>query len=366
MIADSDIEFIERACSLARLGEGFVEPNPMVGCVIVRDGRVIASGYHQRFGGPHAEREALSALEPGAARGATAYVSLEPCCHHGKTPPCTEALIEAGIERVCCALLDPYPEVSGKGAAQLRAAGIQVDVLSPSQSSAFRLMAPYLKRVTRGLPHVIAKWAMSLDGKMATRTGDSRWISCEQSRAHAHSVRGRVDAIVVGSRTALIDDPLLTARPAGPRTAVRVVMDSLATLPVDSQLVKTANESPVLIWTSPRAPKENLKRLIEAGCQSILCNGDSRLLDLMRYLASEYNATNVLCEGGGQLLGGLLDDELADEFHVYIAPKLIGGAGATVPFLGRGIAEVSQGPGLEILEQRTLGTDYFMRLVKST
>lgn len=362
MITDADIAFIEQACQLARRGEGFVEPNPMVGCLIVRDGEVIASGYHQRFGGPHAEREALSQLAPGAARGATAYVSLEPCCHHGKTPPCTDALIEAGIQRVCCGMLDPFPQVSGRGIQLLRKAGIAVDVLAPNQSSAVRLLAPFLKHVTHGLPYVIAKWAMSLDGKMATRTGDSRWISCAESRAHAHAVRGRMDAIIVGSRTAVVDDPLLTARPAGPRTALRVVVDSQATISLQSQLVKTARDNPVLVWSSEAASSSHVQSLRDAGCRVELSDGDGRLRALLRFLVAEYQATNVLCEGGGLLLGALLDQQLADEIHVYIAPKLIGGSGATVPCAGVGFEQVAQGPKLEVLEQSALGTDQFWRL----
>ncbi len=334
MITDQDIQFIEQACRLAARGEGYVEPNPMVGCVIVRDGVVLASGYHQRFGGPHAEREALASLAEGEARGATAYVSLEPCCHHGKTPPCTDALIAAGVSRVCCAMLDPFPKVSGQGVTSLRNAGIEVDVLAAEQSTARQLMAPYLKRVTQGLPYVIAKWAMSLDGKMATRTGDSRWISGPESREHAHATRGRMDAIIVGSRTARLDDPMLTARPPGARIAMRIVVDSKAALSVDSQLVSTAREYPVLVWSSPEAPSENVARLVEAGCRVESRHGENGLLELMKFLASEYQATNVLCEGGGQLLGGLLDAQLVDECHIYIAPKLIGGAGATVPCLG--------------------------------
>ncbi len=183
-----------------------------------------------------------------------------------KTPPCTDALIAAGIQRVCCAQLDPFPQVSGRGVEQLRQAGIEVDVLSPEQSTAGWLLAPYLKRVTQGLPYVIAKWAMSLDGKMATRTGDSRWISGEESRAHAHATRGRMDAIIVGSRTARLDDPQLTARPPGPRQAVRVVVDSQASLPPNSQLVKTAREVPVLVWAGADPSPPNVRRLIEAGC----------------------------------------------------------------------------------------------------
>ena len=361
MISEADLQHIEQACRLAYQGEGYVEPNPMVGCVLVRDGVVLASGYHERFGGPHAERQALARLAPGEAAGATAYVTLEPCCHHGKTPPCTEALIAAGIRRVCCALLDPFPKVSGQGIDALRKAGMEVDVLRPDQSAATLLLAPYLKRTTRGLPYVIAKWAMTLDGKMATRTGDSRWISCEVSRAHAHATRGRMDAIIVGSRTARLDDPLLTARPAGPRVALRVVVDSQASLAIDSHLVQTAKAVPVLIWAGPNASRENVDRLQTAGCRVEISQTPERASELMRFLHSEYQATNVLCEGGGQLLGGLLDQGLIDECHVYVAPKLIGGAGATAPCLGRGFESVAQGPRLEVVEQLQLGSDQFWR-----
>ncbi len=357
-----DLHYMEQACRLAWQGQGFVEPNPMVGCVLVRDGEVLAEGFHRRFGGPHAEREALAQLPPGAARGATAYVTLEPCCHHGKTPPCTDALIAAGIRRVCCAWLDPFPQVSGQGMALLKDAGIEVDLLAADQSSAGLLLAPYLKRVTLGLPFVIAKWAMSLDGKMSTRTGDSRWISGPESRAHAHQVRGRMDAIVVGSRTAHLDNPMLTARPTGARVPLRVVVDSQAALAIDSQLVQTVSEAPVLVWASPDAPTDNVQRLTAAGCRVVRSQSDQRLLELMRYLVDEFRATNVLCEGGGQLLGGLLDAHLVDECHVYIAPKLIGGASATAPCLGLGIEEVAHGPKLQVLEQLSLGTDQFWRV----
>lgn len=361
MITEQDKQFIEQACELAHRGEGSVEPNPMVGCLLVRDGVVIASGYHQRFGGPHAEREALAQLLSNEAQGAVAYVTLEPCCHHGKTPPCTDALIAAGIKRVCCAMLDPFPQVSGRGIEQLRSAGIEVDVLSSDQSSAAKLLAPYLKRITHGLPYLIAKWAMSLDGKMATRTGDSRWISGQESRAHAHTTRGRMDAIIVGSRTAQLDDPMLTARHGRQRTAVRVVVDSQARLALESQLVRSVQEAPVLVWAGPAATDTNVERLTQAGCRVVRSQSGQRLLELLQFLAREYRATNVLCEGGGQLLGGLLDARLVDECHVYIAPKLIGGAGATSPCLGNGIEEVAQGPQLEVVEQIQLGSDQFWR-----
>lgn len=357
----SDAQWMERAVSLALRGEGHVEPNPMVGCVLVRDDQLLAEGFHARYGGPHAERAALADLNGQSARGATAYVTLEPCCHHGKTPPCTEALIAAGICRVCCAMLDPFPAVSGKGVEQLRAAGVKVEV-GCGQEHAGGLVRPYLKRTMRGLPFVIAKWAMSLDGKIATATGDSRWISSASSREHLHRIRGRMDAIIVGSRTARIDDPLLTARPPGPRVPVRVVMDSHAELSVTSQLVRTAKEIPVLVWCGPDAQSENVSRLRVAGCQvEIGSDRDQRIAELLRFLAEQHSATNAMFEGGGQLLGHLFDQDLVDEVQVYIAPKLIGGAGAIVPLAARGLSEVVAGPKLIVHERATFEEDIFVR-----
>lgn len=360
--ARSDAEWMRRACQLALQGQGQVEPNPMVGCVIVRDGELLAEGFHARFGGPHAERAALANLQGRSARGATAYVTLEPCCHHGKTPPCTDALIEAGIARVCCAMRDPFPRVSGRGIEQLEAVGIQVDV-GCEEAAARQILAPYLKRTQHGMPFVIAKWAMSLDGKMATHTGDSRWISSAASRAHAHRVRGQVDAIIVGSRTAHRDDPLLTARPAGPRTPVRVVVDSTASLPPHSQLAQTARDVPVVVWVGPGASEEKATRLRELGCVVEACQSiqSDRIAELLKYLATQYNATNVLVEGGGQLLGHLFDLRAIDEVHVYIAPKLIGGKGATVPLSAQGLASVAAGPALTICEHTTFDGDVFIR-----
>src|SRR4051812_33330730 len=212
MSSDPSSEHMLRATTLARRCEGFVEPNPMVGCVIVNDGEVVGEGWHQQFGGPHAEVHALKAAG-GGGKGATMFVTLEPCCHQGKTPPCTDAIIAAGILRVVTALRDPFPQVAGGGLKRLAAAGIDVE-LGLGESDVQQLNAPYLKLVTTGRPWVIAKWAMTLDGKIATRSGYSKWVSGDASRQVAHELRGRVDAIMVGRKTAQLDDPLLTARPA--------------------------------------------------------------------------------------------------------------------------------------------------------
>jgi diaminohydroxyphosphoribosylaminopyrimidine deaminase / 5-amino-6-(5-phosphoribosylamino)uracil reductase len=358
-----DAHWMERALELAALGAGHVEPNPMVGCVLVRDGELLSEGYHRRFGGPHAEREAIAAAGGQDLSGATAYVTLEPCCHYGKTPPCTEALIAARVARVVCATVDPFAKVQGAGIAALQAAGIAVTV-GPGAGPARSLNAPYFKRLEQGLPWIIAKWAMSLDGKLATRTGHSQWISGEQSRQFAHRVRGRVDAILTGSGTVLADDPQLTARPAGPRVPLRVVLDSRLRTPLDSQLVRTARETPVLLWCGPEAPRERVAELERAGCQVRLSQStdpQQRLETLLRYLASERGASNVLVEAGSQLLGSLFDRGWMDECLVFIAPKLIGGVAAPSPLGQHGVARVGEGPELEICEHRSLDQDLLWR-----
>ena len=266
-----DAWHMARALELAARGEGSVEPNPMVGCVIVRDGETIGEGFHRRFGGPHAEVEALAVAGP-RARGATAYVTLEPCCHHGKTPPCTGALIAAGISRVVVAQRDPFAKVAGQGIAELAAAGIAVDV-GVGADEALRLNAPYLKLLQTARPWIIAKWAMTLDGKLATHAGDSRWISSEASRAIVHRLRGRVDAVMVGRGTAQADDPQLTARPPGPRQAARIVVDTTATHSLQSLLVKTAREVPVIVAGGAAAPQDRVEALQAAGCEVIACAG---------------------------------------------------------------------------------------------
>ena len=263
-----DLFWMRRALAEAERGRGAVEPNPLVGAVVVREGRPVGVGHHARFGGPHAEVVALEAAG-AAARGATLYVTLEPCCHHGKTPPCTEAVLAAGIRRVVAAMTDPFPKVAGGGFARLAAAGLEVES-GLLETEARRLNAPYLKRLATGRPYVIAKWAMTLDGKTATASGDSRWISGPRSRALVHELRGRMDAILVGIGTALADDPQLTARPPGPRRAARVVLDSAARLPPDSRLARTAREIPVWVAVTERAGAERRAALAALGCD-ILC-----------------------------------------------------------------------------------------------
>ena len=321
---DLDLWHMRCALELAARGQGFVEPNPMVGCVIARGAEIIGEGFHRRFGGPHAEVEALQIAGDRAA-GATLYVTLEPCCHHGKTPPCVEAVLAAGVRRVIVAMRDPFPQVQGGGIADLRAAGVDVEV-GLLEAEARRLNAPYLKLVETGRPWIIAKWAMTLDGKIATYTGESRWISNPQSREVVHKLRGRVDAVAVGRGTAARDDPLLTARPPGPRTAVRVVLDTHASLGSDSQLVRTASEAPVLVAVGAESSPADRLRLARAGCEVFVCEGETPAARWDALLAElgRRRMTNVLVEGGGRLLGSLLDaagDRRGSRVHRAEAPR---------------------------------------------
>ena len=349
--SDLDAWHMARALELARQGRGRVEPNPMVGCVVAHGAEIVGEGWHRRFGGPHAEVEAL-AVAGSRARSATLYVTLEPCCHQGKTPPCTEAVIAAGVSRVVIALLDPFPQVNGQGLAQLQQAGIEV-VSGVLAEEARSLNAPYLKLLSTGHPWVIAKWAMTLDGKLATRTGSSQWISNARSRALAHQLRGRVDAILVGRGTVEVDDPLLTARPPGPRTAMRVVCDSQGKLSSDSQLLRTVDEAPVLVAAATDIAPEQRERIAGAGAEVWVASGSSpaeRCIELLAELGRR-RATNVLVEGGAQLLGTLFDARLIDEVHAFIAPKLIGGSAAPSPLGGGGIEQMTA--ALDLLDVRS-------------
>lgn len=356
----SDEARMTRAIELAANGEGRVEPNPMVGCVIVRDGHVVGEGWHQTYGGPHAEVEALRRAGD-RAKDATMYVTLEPCCHVGKTPPCTEAVIAAGIRRVVVAQLDPFPKVQGHGIERLRSAGLTVQV-GLLESAAVHLNAPYLTLLNQGRPWVIAKWAMTLDGKIASRTGHSQWISCEESRQVVHRLRGRMDAIMVGRGTAEADDPQLTARPAGERTAARIVLDSHALLSTGSRLAQSTHVAPVLIAVGPHADEERCQALLEAGCEIVRCTEDSpaeRLRQLLQELGNR-RMTNLLVEGGGTLLGSLFDLDLIDEVHVFIAPKLVGGRDAHAAIDGYGLSQIPSATSIASWQIQTTGSDVYV------
>jgi diaminohydroxyphosphoribosylaminopyrimidine deaminase/5-amino-6-(5-phosphoribosylamino)uracil reductase len=371
---DSDADAMRYAIEIARRGIGRVEPNPAVGAVLIDEQRrLLAAGWHEQFGEAHAEVNAFRDFErrhpdPAARaeliRNATLVVTLEPCCHHGKTPPCSEAVIASGVRRVVVGLRDPSPHVDGGGLRQMEAAGL--DVSAGVLENEVRLLnAPFLMLLQNGRPWVHAKWAMTLDGRIATRTGSSKWISCEASRAIVHELRGRMDAIIVGIGTAKADDPLLTARPEGPRTAARIVVDARAELSLDSQLVRTARDIPVIVATLESTPVENINALSSAGVEVLRlpANNDSAHVDpgvLLRELGRR-SMTNVLVEGGGGLLGSLFDQQLVDEAHVFIAPKFCGGRDAVSPIGGLGVETIPQQPELDPCVITQVEQDVYLR-----
>lgn len=376
---------MRHAIELASQGLGRVEPNPAVGAVLVDDQlRLLGAGFHERFGGPHAEVNALADFAvryPDAAERqrlletATLYVTLEPCCHHGKTPPCSRLLIDSGVRRVVVALTDPFPRVSGGGLRELFGAGIDVEV-GLLEAEVARLNAPFIKLVTQGRPYVHAKWAMTLDGKLATRDGDSQWISNDASRAIVHELRGHMDGILIGAGTAFADDPLLTARPAGPRNATRIVLDSLGELSLSSQLVQTAREFPLLVVVSEDACPANVASLRNAGAEVIVMPNEFNTGDEIAELRPSATAllaelgrrsmTNLLVEGGSEVLGSFLDAKLIDEVHAFIAPKIAGGREAISPVGGLGCGLMSLAQQLIDPVIQTIGSDVYVRGFIST
>ncbi len=361
---------MRRALALARRGQGLVEPNPMVGAVVVRGGRIVSEGFHRRFGAPHAEVEALAAAGR-RAKDATLYVTLEPCCHWGKTPPCTDAILAAGVSRVVAAMIDPFAQVRGKGAALLRRQGVRVDIglLEPA---ARELNAPFLTRLAERRPFIIAKWAQSLDGRIATAAGESKWISSEESRAKVQTLRGRVDGIIVGITTALRDDPLLIARPKNSRDirriATRIVLDSQCRLPLSSRLVRTISDAPLLVVhrSELRGAAERRRRAL-AGCgaQTLGVLGDAsgrlRLLPFLRH-AAEQEYANLLVEGGGEVLGSFFQGGWVDEAQVFLAPVVIGGKGARGAVGGTDIQKLADAWRLAIKSAERSGPDLHVTL----
>jgi diaminohydroxyphosphoribosylaminopyrimidine deaminase / 5-amino-6-(5-phosphoribosylamino)uracil reductase len=339
----SDELYLMRAIELAELGRGHTSPNPLVGAVIVRDGRVIGEGWHRALGGPHAEREALAACSEDPA-GATMYVSLEPCCHHGRTPPCTDAIAEAGLARVVVGSDDPSEHASGRGLGILRDEGIRVDVAAGAPAHAARLInQPFRKFAKTGRPHVLFKSAMTLDGRVATSTGDSQWISGEPSRELSHRWRAEVDAVAVGIGTALADNPRLTARVDGvDRQPARVVFDSEARLPTSSNLVRSTSEVPVYLVCSRAASRASTDALEAAGVELIVATGENEGARV-RSAPAELGARGIqslLLEGGPHLAGAFMDAGEIDEVRLFIAPMLVGGRHARAPLEGQGVEAI--------------------------
>ncbi|WP_146576367.1 bifunctional diaminohydroxyphosphoribosylaminopyrimidine deaminase/5-amino-6-(5-phosphoribosylamino)uracil reductase RibD [Neorhodopirellula pilleata] len=363
---DPDELWMNEALELAALGQGYVEPNPMVGCVLVRDGCMIGRGYHQIYGGAHAEVNALEDCSSSGEvpQGSTAYVTLEPCCHFGKTPPCADALIRARVARVVVAVTDPFPAVDGGGIKRLRESGIEV-ITGVGADKSERLLAPYLKRVRTGRPWVIAKWAMSMDGRIATSTGESQWITGNESRYEVHQLRGRVDAIAVGMGTVIADDPLLTARHGGPRTPIRIVFARHRVPDLKSQLVRTGSETPTWIVAGPAIADSDLALLADHDVETMRCDSENSVDmvdEVLQRLAREDNLSgrpisNLMIEGGGGLLGSFAAAHQIDEAHVYLGAKLIGGLKSLGPFGDPGFPRLADATRFEIQSVQTFGPD---------
>jgi diaminohydroxyphosphoribosylaminopyrimidine deaminase / 5-amino-6-(5-phosphoribosylamino)uracil reductase len=361
----TDRVHLMRAIELASNGLGAVKPNPVVGAVVARDGATLGEGWHEEFGGLHAEVNAIEACGLEDLSGATLYVSLEPCCHEGKTPPCTEAILQAGIRRVVVASDDPTEKASGRGLGILRDEGVEVILADGELAASARLLNQAFRKHARvGRPWVLFKSAMTLDGKVATRTGDSKWISGEDSRELAHRWRASVDAVVVGIGTALADDPQLTARPdsspaapgAQPR---RVVFDSLARLPPTSQLVVAAAEIPLTVVASRAAARADTDALEAAGVQVLVATGENepaRVRSGLEQLGAQ-GVTSVLLEGGPHLAGAFLDVGEIDEIRLFLAPLLLGGSAARDPLEGKGVERISEALRALTFECTSVGED---------
>ena len=369
---------MQRALDLAEQGRGFVEPNPLVGAVVLdAKGFEAGVGIHAAFGQPHAEIVALDRAGK-RAQGGTLVVTLEPCSHHGKTPPCVDRIIAAGIKRVVAAMEDPFPEVAGKGFAKLREAGIKVEV-GLMEAEAEALNAPYRCLLEKKRPYFRAKWAMTADGKTAAVDGSSQWITGEEARKHAHVVRGLMDAIVVGVGTVLADDPLLTSREKLARKSVRVVVDSQCRTPLTSRVVMTARDWPTMIVVGENVSEEVTKPYSDVACEVLRMKdhlpppgggrpegagggpAESPRISLTA-LAAEMGRrrwTNALIEGGAELLGGFLAEGLIDAVDLYLAPKLLGGRSALGPVGGEGLPNILRSLQLEPGQPQRLGDDWY-------
>lgn len=347
------------ALKLAAKAAGHTSPNPLVGAVVVQDGHIVGQGYHRRYGEPHAEVEALRQAGP-LAREATLYVTLEPCNHHGKTPPCTAAILAAGICRVVIANSDPNPRVTGGGAALLREKGLIVDLGLLAEAGS-RLNESFFKAITTGLPFVIAKAAASLDGRIATRTGDSQWITGHRARLWVHRLRHQVDAILVGVGTVEADDPQLTTRLPGGKgqDPIRIILDSRLRLPLTAQILTQKSDAPTWIVCTTAAPPDKIRAIQSLGAEVITAPARHQRVDLVPLLTllGERRVHSLLVEGGAEVHGAFFDDRLVDKFHLFLAPKFIGGRQAPSFLGGEGITRLQEARAAHDLAIQRLGPD---------
>lgn len=357
-----DEHYMNIALILAEKGCGWVSPNPMVGAVIVKDGRIIGEGYHERYGNPHAERNALANCRE-SPQNATLYVTLEPCCHTGKTPPCTEAIIESGIRRVVIGSGDPNPLVAGQGIKLLRNAGIEV-IEGVLEEECAALNTVFFHHIQTGLPYVVMKYAMTMDGKIAAYTGASKWITGELSRRNVQQDRHRYMAIMVGVGTVLADDPMLTCRLDDGRNPTRIICDTHLRTPLDSQIVKTAKDVPTIIATA-ESDRQKRKAFETAGCQIVHLPEKDNHVDLsqLMQILGDQKIDSVYLEGGGTLNWSALNAGIVNKVKTYIAPKLFGGQTAQTPVSGQGVPSPGEAFMLTDVKVTSLGDDI---LVEST
>ncbi|SIR04821.1 bifunctional diaminohydroxyphosphoribosylaminopyrimidine deaminase/5-amino-6-(5-phosphoribosylamino)uracil reductase RibD [Halanaerobium kushneri] len=361
-----DQKYMARALNLARQGEGSTSPNPMVGAVVVKNGEIIGEGFHHKYGGPHAEVYALQAAG-GAAAGADIYVNLEPCSHYGKTPPCAQKLIDSGIKRAVIAMIDPNPEVAGRGIKMLREAGIKVEV-GLLEEKAQRLNESFLKYIQSDYPFVYLKKAQTLDGYIASSTGDSKWITNSRARLEGHRLRHRVDAIMVGIGTVLADNPSLTARLEAKNgiDPLRIILDPMLDIPMDARVINQKSRADTLIICAENFPparavealekKEILAQKEKVQVMSFKTGADNyfRLKDLLQTL-HDHKISSILVEGGARLSHTFLKEKLVDKFYYFIAPKIYGGSDGIAAFWGSGPKMMADAVELKIIEQKNLG-----------
>lgn len=350
-----DLKYMKRALTLARKGIGKTAPNPAVGCIIVKNGEVIGEGWHRKAGGPHAEIHALE-MAGDAARGADVYVTLEPCCHTGKTPPCSDALIKAGVQRVVVGMTDPNPQVSGGGLAALQQAGIET-TCGVLEDACRAINLPFIKHVTTGIPYVTYKCAMTMDGNIATITGESRWISCEESRKYVHRMRSCMDAVMVGVDTVIADNPQLTVRHVRGKDPLRVIVDTRLRTPESVTVLSGQLSSKTIIATCESNPRVHL-RYLKQGATIVVCEADEGRVstkDLLQKLGA-MGVQSILLEGGSRLAGSMLENNLIDELVFFVAPKLIGSSGFA-PFTLSTMTDMEQAVRLVFTDVSRSGTD---------
>lgn len=358
-----DKKWMQYALSLAEKGSGFVSPNPMVGALLVRDDKILSEGWHQKYGGPHAEVNAFENIEADVS-DCTMYVTLEPCSHYGKTPPCVDRIIKSGVKKVVVAMKDPNPLVAGQGIEKMKAAGIEV-VTGVLEEEAKDLNRAFIKFITQKVPYVISKTAMTLDGKIAAYTGDSKWVTSEEARTYVHEMRHRLKGIMVGIGTVLADDPLLNVRLDKEEVShpVRIVVDSDARIPLRSKLVQTAHEIPLILAVSENLSDEKRRLLESKGVKIIALVRRAEGLDLQSLMKAlgALGIDSILLEGGGTLNWSMFKAGLVDEINAFIAPKIIGGTNAITPVEGQGFERMAQAIELDEWTSEEIGKDLLIK-----